>query len=153
MTVDEYLNHFESVFGASAAKIPNDLGCSHDNLPVMIDVATSSYPHSRYTAIEKWYWIDIDASDAETKKLGSMGLAPSLVYTENILIDNPDRFFRCVTSTLLAEFSNNSLFRTRNTTYILVGKGTRLKIPVETYIIVFKQEVELKISKARLKSN
>lgn len=153
MNVDEYLKHFKSVFGANSAQIPNDFGCSHDNLPVMIDSARSNYPNSRYTAIENWYWIDIDASDSEKEKLGKLGLAPSFVYTENILVDNPDRFFRCVTSTFLAEFSNNALFRTRNTTYILVGRGTRLKIPVEIYIIVFKQEVEVKISKARLKSN
>lgn len=153
MTVDEYVKHFQSVFGANSAKIPNDFGCSHDNLPVMIDAARSKYPNSRYTAIENWYWIDIDVSDSDTEKLGKMGLAPSLIYTESILIDNPDRFFRCVISTFLAEFSDNALFRTRNTTYILVGRGTRLKIPVETYIIVFKQEVELKISEARLKLN
>jgi hypothetical protein len=137
LTMEEFQRLVGPISSASDADIQNDFGCSPENLQQFIDLAVAAYPNSRYTAIENWTWLDIDVPEDQIDEVRDAGVHASIVFTDDIIIDNPDRRFSGVTSTLLKEFTHNCLFRTRNTTYILCGPGRRVKASSLAYNIAF----------------
>src|SRR5690606_11781708 len=99
LTVEAYIQQVHSVFQPGPRDISNDFGCAPDNLQRFIDLAVSIYPDSRYTAIEDWLWVDVEIPKSQAEEFRNADIHPCIVYTEKILIDNPDRLFNEVTST------------------------------------------------------
>tara|TARA_R110001606_G_C15264798_1_gene638834 strand:- start:394 stop:792 length:399 start_codon:yes stop_codon:yes gene_type:complete len=92
-----------------------------------------------YCLVRDWIWVDLDLTEAEIQILEKSRRQPTLVYAHTVIFDSDRRwdvgdFVR--TSPLLA-FEKGFLFRTFNTTYILLGDGLRKRATLKTVGRIF----------------
>tara|TARA_R110000751_G_scaffold307870_1_gene433431 strand:- start:2347 stop:2745 length:399 start_codon:yes stop_codon:yes gene_type:complete len=92
-----------------------------------------------YCLVRDWIWIDLDLTKAESRILEQSRRQPALLYAHTVIFDSDRRwdvgdFVR--TSPLLA-FEQGFLFRTFNTTYILLGDGLRKRATLKTVGLIF----------------
>ena len=109
---------------------PCEYGCSLDNIDEMVKEAKQLYPDKPYCTIRHWIWVDVTVPEKHLKPFTAKGIQPSLVRSGDILHDEAQRPHtrHSLRSSWLLDFSRNCLFVTRNTTYILVGPGSRVSV-------------------------
>ena len=80
--------------------------------------------------VKGWRWADIELDDRHHEEIRIEGIYPCFVYASYIIEDQTGRWDvgLCVRTTLAVEFHKNYLSATRNTVYVLVGKGTRMTV-------------------------
>ncbi len=80
--------------------------------------------------ISSWIYWDITYQAEDVQKLKERGFLPAAIFSENLIWDEQDRWSpgSCVKTTWLKRFEFNCIFHTQNTTYLLVGAGTRCPI-------------------------
>ncbi|MEX1196359.1 MAG: hypothetical protein WEB57_00675 [Pseudohongiellaceae bacterium] len=112
-----------------------DFGCSKNDVEAMIARAKELFPRKPYCVASGWTWADIEIDPRQADEVAQAGVHPAFIYADNILSDEADRWAQgsCVRTTLLVAFHENCIFSTRNTSYILVGSGTRLKVAPAVY--------------------
>jgi len=83
--------------------------------------------------------IQFPSHDKVIEQLENMGKLPSLIYSSNLLIDSSGEFSPgfSLRSTYLIKLSNECIFETGNTFYILVGKGTRKSVNAKLAFSIF----------------
>ncbi|WP_041711965.1 DUF6957 family protein [Pseudomonas sp. ATCC 13867] len=123
MQLTETLNEFTSIIYAEGEPMA---GCS---LSVEEAKAWLSLmePYRPFCLVASWCWLDIQAPvDSQHLCLDSDG-RPALLYAGNVLFDSRHRFppGSWVRSTLLVRLAEEFIFETRNTRYVLMGRGAR----------------------------
>lgn len=80
-----------------------------------------------FCLVRNWIWVDLKLTDAERRGLEETHRLPALIYAHTVIFDSSRRwdvgdFVR--TSPLYA-FEQGFLFKTFNTSYVLLGEGRR----------------------------
>jgi len=85
--------------------------------------------------ISNWTYWDIKYLKDDIGTLKERGLLPAAIFSENIMWDERHRWPQgsCVKTTWLKRFEHNCVFHTKNTTYLLVGSGTRCSISPDMF--------------------
>ena len=109
----------------------------------MTDAQALTHMQSRrlgaFCLVREWMWLDLDVSDEQRALLEKTGRQPVMIYAHAVVYDSAGRwdagdFVR--TSPLLA-FDDGFLFKTSNTTYVLLGDGVRKRVALETIGRIF----------------
>ncbi len=132
MELSEYIAQIEKMYCGDDSYC--DYGCIENNIQVMIERAKTIAPDMYYCTIANWVWVDVNYSVTDyLKRYHQQGIEPCFVRSDQIIFDEAQRPYirNSVRSTALVEFYDNCIFRTRNTMYILVGKGSRVSIDAE----------------------
>ncbi|AFN76102.1 hypothetical protein PSJM300_00090 [Stutzerimonas stutzeri DSM 10701] len=92
-----------------------------------------------FCLVRNWIWLDLDVTDAQRAVLAKTRRQPVMIYAHTVVYDSAGRwdagdFVR--TSPLLA-FDDGFLFKTSNTTYVLLGDGVRKRVALETVGRIF----------------
>lgn len=118
--------------------LPCDYGCSELLVDKMIQESKVIAPNKPICTVSDWIWIDFMFPKEKLDIFSNEGVHPSLVRSENIIFDEAERpnINTSVRSTWLKSFHNNCLFMTRNTSYILVGRGSRVSVSPELLGII-----------------
>jgi hypothetical protein len=118
---------------------PFDAGCREDEAQDMIAYCKHLRPNKPFCLIANWCWADLDIDPMVIERLNSVGVQPAFIYSSYIIEDEAKRWNAAlsVKTGLLAEFHKNCIFETRNTFYILVGKGSRLTVSPAVYNNLF----------------
>lgn len=116
-----------------------DFGCSEENIVEMVALSQEIFPSKPYRVVKHWLWADLKLDQQHLDRYKALGLQPSVIYAKEIVQDGSDRggVGKSVRTSLLMEFHHGCLFVTRNTTYILVGSGTRMAIHPFVYTNFF----------------
>jgi hypothetical protein len=104
-----------------------DFGVDESLLPAMIDMAQTRYPSKAIRAVKNWMWWDFEVSEEARGRFQESGIQPAIVFAHHLIWDSSKRMSEGwnVKTTALVTFEENCFFITRNTVYILVGKGHR----------------------------
>lgn len=90
--------------------------------------------YSEFCLVRQWRWIDLDVSDAQREELTKTQRLPVMLYAHHVVYDSARRWDigDCVRTSFLTSFDHGFLFRTLNTTYLLLGEGQRRRAALET---------------------
>lgn len=104
-----------------------DFGVDESHLSAMIDLATGRHPNRAVRAVKNWMWWDFEVSETDLHRFEENGVKPAMLFANYLIWDSRGQWAEGwnVKSTPLVKFEENCFFITRNTVYILVGKGTR----------------------------
>ncbi|MBD8472484.1 hypothetical protein IFT98_19975 [Pseudomonas sp. CFBP 8770] len=92
------------------------------------------FPHKAYCLVEDWLIFHVDESPESLAKVRATGLEPMFMYAHCVVYDEQGRFppGGWVRSTLCKSFDGVCLFETRNTVYVLMGKGREMTASLKT---------------------
>ena len=104
-----------------------DFGVDESLLPVMIEIARGRHPNRAVRAVKNWMWWDFEVSETDLHRFEENGVKPAMLFAHYLIWDSRGHWSEGwnVKSTVLVKFEENCFFITRNTVYILVGKGSR----------------------------
>ncbi len=90
--------------------------------------------YSEFCLVRQLRWIDLDVSDAQREELTKTQRLPVMLYAHHVVYDSARRWDigDCVRTSFLRSFDHGFLFRTLNTTYLLLGEGQRRRAALET---------------------
>ncbi len=112
-----------------------EFGCQEAEIEEMKSFNKSLKPYKPYCVVRQWCIWDMKAPSIDD------GSHPpiALVKADDIIEDETKRFpvGGWVRSTEIIEIYKKCIFRTRNSSYILVGEGTRLDVDVEKAARIF----------------
>lgn len=82
---------------------------------------------------------NVTASDAEKESLAAQGYLPVILYVHEVVTDSRRRFRTgdWVRSTFLIELTQECLFETDNTIYVLLGNGCRKQVAPKVFASIF----------------
>ena len=101
--------------------------------------AAAAYVRERFSdtpfcIVRDWIWIDLELVEMGIQMLRDNQLSPAMLYAHNVVYDSAHRYREIggyVRTTPLLSFSEGFLFQTRNTMYVLLGKGVRKRATLE----------------------
>lgn len=114
---------------------PSDLGC-HGTVAELLARSHEIFPGVPVCVVRDWVWADISMSEELTALLrGTRNLEPAFLYSEGVQFDEKGRFWQgsVVRTSLLAQFKAPCFFRTRNTLYVMQGRGVRLSVEPDVF--------------------
>lgn len=93
--------------------------------------------HCRFTEfclVRQWLWIDLNVSEAQRVELEKTQRQPVILYAHGVVYDSSRRWDvgDVVRTSPLSLFEEGFLFRTLNSTYVLLGEGQRKRATLET---------------------
>ena len=96
--------------------------------------ARKRFPHSEFCLVRHWRWIDLDVSDAQRVELEKTQRQPVILYAHCVVYDSSRRWDvgDVVRTSPLSVFEEGFLFRTLNSTYLMLGDGQRKRASLET---------------------
>ena len=96
--------------------------------------ARKRFPHSEFCLVRHWRWIDLDVSDAQRVELEKTQRQPVILYAHGVVYDSSRRWDvgDVVRTSPLSVFEDGFLFRTLNSTYLMLGDGQRKSVALET---------------------
>ena len=94
-----------------------------------VALASLHFPSHAYCLVADWAILDLDIPTRQRKAITDRQLIPALVYALTVIQDSKGRFppGDWVRTTLGVSFTHDCLFRTKNTVYVLMGSGRRLR--------------------------
>lgn len=107
-------------------------GAHQDDDELIIQVERD-YPGRAFCIVRQWMIIDIQLTLENLAKTQEMGMAPTIIYSADIQLDSRTRFPQgsWIRSTYQTRFESH-YFETRNTVYVLAGRGFRTRASPET---------------------
>ncbi|WP_339496119.1 DUF6957 family protein [Pseudomonas sp. RA_105y_Pfl2_P56] len=95
-------------------------------------LAHTRFPNLSTCLVRDWTILDLETTSDEMEALRDRGLEPVMVYALNVVFDSRGRFNAgdWVRSSFQLSFEDNGFFLTKNTLYVLLGKGARQRITV-----------------------
>lgn len=92
------------------------------------------FPRKEHCLVEDWLIFHVDESPESLAKVRASGLQPMFMYSHCVIYDGHGRFppGGWVRSTLCKSFDGVCLFETRNTVYVLMGKGREMTASLKT---------------------
>ncbi len=96
--------------------------------------ARERFPYSEFCLVRHWRWIDLDVSEAQRLELEKTQRQPVMLYADGVVYDSMRRWDvgDSVRTSFLSAFEEGFLFRTLNTTYLMLGEGQRKRVALET---------------------
>lgn len=88
-------------------------------------VARGRYKWMPLCAVEEWVILDAIVTEPEREKIGRLGCLPMFLFAQNVVHDEQRRFEagHWVRSGMATSFKEGFMFATRNTVYVLIGRG------------------------------
>ena len=116
-----------------------DAGCDASDIDLYKTKCREFLPYKSICVVKNWMWWDLDVSEEGKKFLNKNMQHAALIKADTIIDDEAGRFLPgdWVRSSPLVSFNENCIFETKNTVYLLVGKGSRKTIPLDTAISFF----------------
>lgn len=98
-----------------------------------VALANLHFPSRAYCLVSDWAILDIDVTPLQLQKITDRGLTPALINALTVIEDSKGRFRPgdWVRSTLAVSFTHGCLFETKNTIYVLMGPGRRLRTDLD----------------------
>ena len=98
-----------------------------------VDLASLHFPSSACCLVADWAIFDLDITPRQRKAITDRQLIPALVYALTVIQDSQGRFppGDWVRTSLGVSLTHNYLFRTKNTVYVLMGTGRRLRTDLD----------------------
>lgn len=101
--------------------------------------ANSRFPFGNFCLVREWIWIGLDVNETQRAELAKTQRQPVILYAHGVVFDSERRwdigdFVR--TSPLYA-FEEGFHFKTLNSTYLLLGAGTRKHARAEVVARIF----------------
>lgn len=98
-------------------------------------LAEKKFPGKPYCLVEDWVLIDITPSPSQLEAFKAKGFSPTFLYARHVILDSKGRFQfgDWVRSTFEFYFEEPGWFLTKNTLYVLLGKGGRKAGPLSFY--------------------
>lgn len=96
--------------------------------------ARERYVFSEFCLVRQWLWIDLDVTEAQRVDLEKTQRQPVILYAHGVVYDSARRWDvgDVVRTSPLSLFEEGFLFRTLNSTYLLLGDGQRKRASLET---------------------
>lgn len=118
---------------------PSEFGCSEGDLESIKRKVCEIDGAKNVRAVKNWMIWDLDVNENDAKGLTKLGFRPQIMYSSNIIFDLHEPYLvgTCVRTTPLVKFTENCLFETKNTIYILVDSGTRKTVDPKLAMSVF----------------
>ena len=91
------------------------------------------FPGRAYCLVADWTVVDIALSPRQLKAVARRGVTPTLVNALCVIHDSKGRFPRghWVRTSLGVSFTHDCLFETKNTVYVLMGPGRRVRTDLD----------------------
>jgi len=91
--------------------------------------ALLTFPHKPFCIVRDWRVIEIDVEKQYRESLLNDGFAPNVLYAKEVLVHSSGKRRKgdWVRSTFQRSLTQGYLFETRNTVYVLLGRGVRKK--------------------------
>ncbi len=114
---------------------PCDYGVPIKSIQKWRDRLTEVKSRRPLCIVSNWTYWDIEYSEKDIATLKEEDFLPAAIFSENLIWDEQKRWppGYCVKSTWLKTFELNCIFHTKNTSYLLVGPGTRFSISPATF--------------------
>ncbi|AZZ43467.1 hypothetical protein C1896_00115 [Pseudomonadaceae bacterium SI-3] len=92
-----------------------------------------------FCLVRDWMWLDLDVTDEQRAVLEKIGRQPVMIYAHTVVYDSARRWDAgdFVRTSPLHRFDEGFLFKTSNTTYVLLGDGVRKRAALETIGRIF----------------
>ena len=92
-----------------------------------IERAKALYPNKKFCLVQDWVLLDLVGPEADIGRIRREGLEPVILYSHRVIFDSKRRvdFGGWIRSLFQLSFSHEGFFETKNTVYILVGRGFR----------------------------
>ncbi|MFI8746340.1 DUF6957 family protein [Pseudomonas sp. NPDC077186] len=96
--------------------------------------ARERFPYSVFCLVRGWRWIDLDVSEAQRIELEKTQRQPVILYAHSVVYDSSRRWDvgDVVRTSPLSVLEEGFLFRSLNTTYLMLGDGQRKRAALET---------------------
>lgn len=101
-----------------------------------ITLAQGRFAQHSFCLVQDWTILDLKTTGEELEALHSRGLEPVVVYALRVVSDSRGRFNPgdWVRSSFQLSYEEAGFFLTKNTVYVLLGKGSRQTITAEDLI-------------------
>lgn len=98
-----------------------------------LSYARKHFPHGSFCLVRNWLWLDLDAPKEIHQNLAASQLQPAIIYADTVIYDSERRWDvgDFVRTSPLHHFTDDFLFSTLNTTYLLLGPGQRKRTSIE----------------------
>ena len=102
--------------------------------PDAVALARLHFPSRAYCLVTDWAILDLAVTTSQRKAITDRQLIPALVYALTVIQDSKGRFASgdWVKTTLGVSYIHDCLFLTKNTVYVLMGAGRRLRTDLDT---------------------
>jgi hypothetical protein len=116
-----------------------DAGCDESDIDLYKTKCREFLPYKSVCVVKNWMWWDLEVTEQHKQLLKQNGQHAVLVKADTVIDDEAGRFLPddWVRSSPLVNFTENCIFETQNTVYLLVGKGSRKTISLDTAISFF----------------
>ena len=90
--------------------------------------------YTEFCLVRDWLWIDLNVTEVQRLELEKTRRQPVIVYAHSVIYDSARRWDvgDVVRTSPLSVFEEGFLFRTLNSTYVLLGDGQRKRAALET---------------------
>jgi hypothetical protein len=104
-----------------------------------IAYAQSSFPFGNFCLVREWIWIDLEVNETQRTVLARTQRLPVMLYAHSVVFDSERRWDAgdFVRTSPLHAFEEGFHFKTLNSTYLLLGAGTRKHARTETVDRIF----------------
>ena len=100
--------------------------------------ARQHFVYGGYCLVRNWRWLDLEATESQRLLLAKTGRQPALIYAHTVIYDSERRWdVGDFVRTSLLHQHDGFHFRTLNTTYLLLGPGTRMRASAEAAASIF----------------
>ncbi|KGJ89621.1 DUF6957 family protein [Colwellia psychrerythraea] len=133
-TPTAHLNNLVSAFNHEGDLF--DAGCDECDIDLYKSKSRKLFPYKSICVVKSWMWWDFEVTEEQSSLLKQNGQHASLIKADNVIDDETGRFRSgdWVRSSPLVSFTENCIFETQNTVYLLVGKGSRKTVSLDTAI-------------------
>lgn len=104
-----------------------------------LSAAREHYKRFPLCVVEDWIILDAILSDDEREKVAVAGCQPMFLFAHKVVHDEQRRFEpgHWVRSSMGTTFKEGFLFATRNSVYVLLGRGHRKSSSIEAIFSLF----------------
>lgn len=100
----------------------------------LIALAAKAFPGKAFCVVRQWILIDLSVNSDEKEKLAGLGLLPATLFAHEIVLDSKGRFqpTMWVRSNFGKSFTEDCMFETKSTVYLLLGAGLKKEASIGT---------------------
>lgn len=105
----------------------------------MMNMVRDLFPGKAYCLVEEWIIFRADLNEHELTKVTGAGHIPIFVFAHKVVQDSRQRFQPgdWVRSSMCISFREGGMFETKNTVYLLMGKGEERVASLKTIFSFF----------------
>jgi len=109
------------------------------SLDEVLRAARTYYKWMPLCVVEEWVILDAIVTDDERARVAAAGCEPMFLFAHKVVHDEHRRFEpgHWVRSSMGTSFKDGYLFATRNTIYVLMGRGHRASSTIQAIFSIF----------------